>query len=194
MKEKYAMLIQEKIAVIDTETNFDDEVMSIGIVVAEAGSYKPVDSLYLVLDPAYKRPAMYSLQLDSVRAGMRLVLPRKQALARTGDLLQAHQVRNLFAYNARFDKSHLPELGHYGWHDIMKIAAYRQYNSRIPAHVECCSTGRIKRGYGVQDVYRMLAGTRSYQEVHNALADAEDELAIMRMLGHDLQVYESARI
>ena len=36
----------DKFAVIGTETNWNDEVMSIGIVIAEAKSMKRIDSLY----------------------------------------------------------------------------------------------------------------------------------------------------
>ena len=58
----------------------------------------------------------------------------------------------------------------------------------------CCGTGRLKKGYGVESMYRLLSGDGSYSEVHNALADAEDELEIMRMLGHDLEMYETTRL
>ncbi len=31
---------------------------------------------------------------------------------------------------------HLPELGGNAWYDIMKLAAYRQYNPKIPTSME----------------------------------------------------------
>ena len=96
-----------------------------------------------------------------------------------------HNVLAVFAYNALFDYRHLPELSHLEWYDIMKLAAYRQHNSKIPDCADCCKTGRLKRGYGVESIYRMLSDDRSYRETHNALADAIDELEIMRLMGHD---------
>ena len=36
-------------AVIDTETNWNDEVMSIGIVAADARSKEKIDSLYYII-------------------------------------------------------------------------------------------------------------------------------------------------
>ena len=39
------------IAVIDTETNWEDAVMSIGVVVADGTTFTPVEVRYLVLDP-----------------------------------------------------------------------------------------------------------------------------------------------
>ena len=71
----------------------------------------------------------------------------------------------------------------------MRLAAYRQYNPRIPAWADCCSTGRLKRDYGVESMLRLLSGTRAYRETHNALFDALDELEIMRLLGHRVENY-----
>ena len=104
------------------------------------------------------------------------------------------QVEKVFAYNAAFDKRHLPELGGYVWYDIMKLAAYRQYNPKIPVSMEFCRTGRLKRGFRVGDVTRYLTDGKEYEEMHNALTDARDELRIMKLLRHPLHVYEHARI
>ena len=73
--------------------------------------------------------------------------------------------------------------------DIMRLAAYRQFNPCIPSDAECFSTGRMKRGYGVEPMLRMLSGRRSYYETHNALHDAMDELEIMRLLGYRPEEY-----
>ncbi|MDR2897494.1 MAG: hypothetical protein LBU99_01675, partial [Spirochaetaceae bacterium] len=108
--------------------------------------------------------------------------------------LALHKVSAIFAYNAGFDYQHLPEMQHFEWFDIMKIAAYRQHNPAIPSHAECYKTGRMKRGYGVESIYRMLSDDFRYCELHNALTDAVDELEIMRLLGHGLERYEGARI
>ena len=54
---------------------------------------------------------------------------------------------------------------------------------------ECCSTGRLKRGYGVEAMLRLLSGSRTYRETHNAFHDAFDELEIMRLLAHPLDAY-----
>jgi len=69
------------------------------------------------------------------------------------------------------------------------VAAYRQYNPAIPAWAECCGTGRLKRGYGVEPMLRILSGQSSYRETHNALEDALDELKIMELLGRRPEDY-----
>lgn len=71
---------------------------------------------------------------------------------------------------------------------------YSQYNVKITNQFECCRTGRLKNHYGVEDIYRLLSGDYSYCEVHNALADARDEMQIMKMLGRALQEYDIAKI
>lgn len=189
------MLTNDKpIAVIDTETNYDDEVISIGTVIADPKGFQLLDRQYLILTPECRKPAMFSLQLSCERTKADAVLNRREAMSEVIRLLSGYGVDDVFAYNAKFDHSHLPELQTYSWFDIMKIAAYRQYNHSIPDSMPCCRTGRLQGGYGAESIYRMLSGQRCYCEVHNALADAEDELTIMRLLEQDITVYEKARI
>lgn len=85
--------------------------------------------------------------------------------------------------NANFDRNHLPELAGPHWYDIMRLAAYRQHNPKIPRTAQLCSTGRLKRGYGVEAMLRLLSGECGYCETHNALLAALDELEIMRAAG-----------
>ena len=51
------------IAVLDTETNWGDEVMSIGIVKANADNFVLKESKYFILDLEYRRNGMYSDEL-----------------------------------------------------------------------------------------------------------------------------------
>lgn len=103
-------------------------------------------------------------------------------------------MKKLFAYNASFDKRHLPEYSEYEWYDIMRLAAYRQYNHAIPNSADCYQTGKLKRGYGVEEILKLLTKNRRYSETHNAVLDAEDELKIMQLLGHRIEEYKIARI
>ena len=41
----------------------------------------------------------------------------------------------------------------------------------------------------IEQMLRLLSGNRGYQETHNAIFDALDELEIMRLLGHNLMDY-----
>lgn len=182
-------------AVIDTETTWNNEVMSIGIVIAEKDTFKKVDDLYFIFDPEYKVGGMFSMTLPvKGRSPKEILISRKKAMANIKTLFAKYEVEQLFAYNASFDKNLLRELSSYKWFDIMRIAAYRQYNDKIPASVECCKTGKMKRNYGVEPMMQLLSGNRRYMEVHNALYDAIDELEIMKLLGKSLDEYCVAHI
>ena len=74
------------------------------------------------------------------------------------------------------------------WHDIMRLAAYRQHNPKIPETADLCSTGRLKRGYGVEPMLRLLSGNRGYQETHNAIFDAL-QAALIEYTGYQAEQF-----
>ncbi|MGV8907024.1 MAG: hypothetical protein ACOH15_10520 [Acetobacterium sp.] len=183
-----------RFAVIDTETTWGDEVMSIGIVIADSVTFELVNKRYYILTPFKDHGGMYTHALYANGIKPDLECSREKAMADIRHFLADHESTAMFAYNAVFDYRHLPELSHLEWYDIMKIAAYKQHNHRIPDRAECCRTGRMKRGYGVESVYRMLSKELEYCELHNALTDAIDELMIMKLLDHEMGKYALARI
>lgn len=186
--------MQRNIVVIDTETTWSDRVMSIGAVIASGENYEQIDSRYYLIDPEHLSGGMYSGVLHMVGTPGEIVLPRKEALEDLVKWLYENQVDTIMAYNANFDKNHMPELSEFRWCDIMRLAAYKQYNHKIPLDAPCCGTGRLRRNYGVEPIYRMLSGNERYCEKHNGWYDAVDELRIVQMLGHDLDQYENAVI
>jgi len=194
LKGYNAQKMENKIAVIDTETNWDNEVMSIGIVVADAHTYEPVDYKYFVLEAEAEVGGMYSSSLRIDKKYSTINCSRSEAIAAINAFLKEHGVKSVFAYNARFDFGCLIELAAYDWYDIMGIAAYKQYNPKIPQNAECFKTGRLKRNYGVEAIMRILSDDDGYSETHNALFDALDELKIMKLLGHGLKTYDCAAI
>ena len=179
-----------KFAVIDTETNWADQVMSIGTIIADTDTFRPIDAKYHVLTPEYLAGGMYSGTLFSDHRLQPIICSREDALRDLKTWFASYDVHSLFAYNACFDRNHLPELRHFDWYDIMRFAAYRQYNHKIPPCADCCATGRLKRGFGVEPMLRLLSGEISYRESHNALQDAADELTIMKLLGYTPGQYQ----
>lgn len=179
-----------RFAVIDTETNWNDKVMSIGCCIADTDTFALIDAKYHVLTPEYLIGGMYESTLFADPRLQPVLCSREESLRELTQWFAGHTVQSIFAYNAGFDRNHLPELRQYNWFDIMRLAAYRQYNRKIPATADCCSTGRLKRGYGVEPMLRLLSGSCSYCETHNAFYDAMDELQIMRLLGYALSVYQ----
>lgn len=179
----------ERFAVIDTETNWADQVMSIGTVIAEAGSFRILEARYHILPAECGIGGMYYDALFLKTPVKPIEGTRREVLADLRGWLEGNGVRDLFAYNAHFDRSHLPELAGFRWYDIMRLAAYRQHNPRIGTDADCFSTGKLKRGYGVEPMLRLLSGRCHYRESHNAILDALDELEIMRLLGHGTEAY-----
>lgn len=176
-------------AVIDTETNWGNQVMSIGTVIADGDTFKPIAAKYHVLTPEYQVGGMFSGVLFPDNRLRPIVCERAEAMEELRAWLDGHRVSAVFAYNAGFDHKLLPELDCFIWYDMMRLAAYRQYNHSIPATAPLCSTGRLKRSYGVEPMLRLLSGNPAYCETHNALYDAMDELEIMRLLDHPLEDY-----
>lgn len=176
-------------AVIDTETNWADQVMSIGAVIASEDTFRPVAAKYYVLTPECAMGGMYSEVLFLDTSAAPILCTREKAMEDFARWLRLQGVTSLFAYNAGFDRNHLPELRCFTWRDIMALAIYRQHNPKIPPWADLCSTGRLKRGYGVESMLRLLSGDNTYRETHNALRDAEDELTIMRLLAQPLRNY-----
>jgi hypothetical protein len=194
MMKKPKRKLMSKFGIIDTETTWGDAVMSIGLVIADSQSFKMVDKRYFILTPFKDHGGMFSHALYANGVKPDLECSRKKAITEARQFLGAHDVESLFAYNASFDDRHLPELSRMAWHDILKVAAYKQHNRMIPDHADCFGTGRLKSGYGVEMIYRLLSGNPEYSETHNALLDAIDELEIMRLLGHGLEFYSLARL
>lgn len=178
----------EYFAVLDVETNWNNQVMSIGVVIAEAQTFKAVNGAYFILSPEYKVMGMFSSALNLVKGELTTVCARREAIEGMRALFAKYGVCHVFAYNACFDYGCLPELSGYVWHDIMRIAAYRQYNGKISV-ADCGPSGRLKRGYGVESIMRLLSGQPTYCETHNALIDALDELQIMLLLNRSLTDY-----
>ena len=185
-------LYDSRFAVIDVETTFSGETMSIGVVIAKKNTFEIVDDRYYVIEPACNHRAMYRRQLYLPEARIYLKSSRKKVIEDLQNYLQKNGIKRIFAYNGGFDRNCLPELAKYSWYDIVRIAAYKQYNPKIPKDAECHSTGRMKRGYRVEEMMFILTGDDLYRESHNAYFDAIDELEIMRLLGRRIDAYSVA--
>ncbi len=111
-------------AVIDTETTWSDEVMSIGIVIADSYDNTAIDTRYYIIDPVYRRGGMYSNVLNIIKKEQTIIANRKLTINNIVFFLSQYNVKRIFAYNAKFDFNHLPELRSFHWYDIMRVAAY----------------------------------------------------------------------
>ena len=184
-----ALIDNQYLAVIDTETNLLNEVMSIGVVIAQKNTYHIVAEKYYIITPECEKQSFFGYALNYYTPFIKC--EREEAISDLRSFLQSYQVENVFAYNASFDYNQLYELRDFTWHDIMQIAAYKQYNPCIPDDAELCSTGRLKSNYGVESIMRLLLKNERYSEKHNAVYDARDELLITQMMGYPIDQYPS---
>ena len=185
---------ETRIAVIDTEINRNDEVMSVGLVIADAETFDVDVELYYILEPEHSVGGNNSKALRINECVNADAIPRSIVMAEIRECLRQHHVRSLFAYNASADYERLPELSALKWYDIMQVAAYKQYNSSITDDDDCHGTGRLKRDFGVAAMLKRLTGDSNVKETNNALYDARDELKIMKLLGRPLTDYSVAAL
>lgn len=153
------------------------------------GNYSP-DWAIAFYEGKVKHMFSHALQIEENAPNM--IDTREVILLNIKSLLKKHNVKSIFAYNASFDYKLLPELLQYDWYDIMKLAAYKQYNSKITGTMDCYFTGKLKRNAGVESIMKLLTGDCSYHEKHNAVYDAMDELKIMKHLGRKFEDYSKA--
>lgn len=190
---KKERIIENKFAVIDTEKNQNNKIMSIGIVVADCKTKTEIDSVYYIIDPEYQKGGRHSdkLWIDEKTA---VIADIKQTLKEIKEWLKNYNVKKLFAYNAISDMKYFPRDFKYKWYDIMRLATYRQYNKAISSSADCFKTGKLKRGYGIENIMKMLSKNEEYCEAHNAFLDARNELKIMQLLECEISKYNIARI
>lgn len=179
----------EVFAVIDTETNWHNEVMSIGVAIGLNGNFELLEKLYYVITPEVGIGGIFDNVLFIDNAPINLIGTRSEVLCELRKKLDEYEVKKIFAYSAGFDRTHLMELSDYKWYDIMALAANKNYNKKIPESTESFTNGKVKKGASEEAIYRILSSDFDYKEVHNGLIDAIDELDIMRMLNIDINEY-----
>ena len=188
-KDEYGETITEdsNIAVIDVETNFFNEVVSIGVAIADKNNFKLVDQNYWLIGEREQSPSMYSNvyhipELEKYGIKDYVVNTYEEAVGKLIEFLDYYNISDLFSYT-KYDYNHLPELHNlYKWFDISIPARNVNTNDFIPKNSPTHKSGALIRNWGVEPTYRLLSGNNQYSEVHNALLDAIDELKIMQML------------
>lgn len=89
------------IAVIDTETNWDGELISIGVVIAHRESFCAAAERYYIITPECHMFSLYGFALGAYQPATRC--SRQEAVQDLRSFLDDYRVTDLFAYNAKFD-------------------------------------------------------------------------------------------
>ena len=182
---------QKFFAVIDTETNWNQEIMSIGIAIINARNFYQIDEQYFVLEQESKVGGMFSDALLECEA---YITSRSEAIRQINQMFAYYGISSIFVYNTSSVKESLEELSWCTWYDIVKVAAYKQHNPLIPQSTPTFKTGRMKKGYGLADMMRLLTGNETYHDTHNAIMEARDAANIMQMLHHEIAYYQCAKL
>lgn len=194
IKKQKITNVNKNIVVIDVETNYQNEVFSIGVVIADSTNFKSIDKKYWIIKNNLKVGGMYARNILAplpleFREETIFLETRKEMIVYLIKFLKYYEVKNWFSYT-KFDFRHLPELHKSFKHnDISIFAKNKQFNKYIPLNAETSKNGDLKRGWKAEDIYRMLTKDENYFETHNALLDAIDELRIMELLNLDIETF-----
>ncbi|MXR10391.1 hypothetical protein DR086_02940 [Mycoplasma hyopneumoniae] len=186
--------VNKNIAVIDVETNRQNEVFSVGVVIADSTNFKSIDKKYWIIKNNWKVGGMFARNILAplpleFRGETIFLETREEMIVQLIYFLKSNEVKNWFSYT-KFDFRHLPELHKSFKHnDISIFAKNKQFNKYIPLNAETSKNGDLKSGWNAENIYRMLTKDKNYFETHNALLDAIDELRIMELLNLNIETF-----
>lgn len=205
----------KKFIVLDTEaTNTGNadrgrfgvgaQVYDLGYIVADASGAIYYENNIIVADTfndaALMQSAYYANKIpqyyQALASGSVKLMSMRDALKTLRADLRTYNVRDVWAYNAMFDRdalnSSVSQASNgfcewalpYGtkWRDIMRYAQSticntKKYRAWCEGHDLITKAGRPR--VTAEAVYQYLTGDDGYTEKHTALADARDELAIL---------------
>lgn len=196
------------VAVIDTETTKNGYVYDFGAAIMNIGTGEVIDSMNVVVEETFNDvsamatsyyAAKIPAYLEAINARELEVLPFSECFKRFSALLEAHNVRSVWAYNMNFDYSALnrtvTELsngfitsffpGNVTCYDLMSSAVNiigntRRYQKWAIAHDYVTPTGRARAT--AETMFRFIADDASFVEDHTALSDAMIEADILAHL------------
>ncbi len=199
--------ISNCVAVIDVETTWRNEVMSIGAVIVDTqDKYRILEVAYWLVSPFCYQPAMFSGAIDLSLAKGRSFFYQKgvrilDLVTETEDsfencieglqkFLDRYDVSSCFAYNGHFDKRHLLDLDGVSWFDLVVPFTSLDLNPFLSSQVfpDYCLGGgkaglRLVRDFSFSDIMRHIPGCkRNYHETHNGCIDAFDEAMAMQLI------------
>ncbi|WP_167871266.1 hypothetical protein [Mesomycoplasma hyopneumoniae] len=194
IKKQKITNVNKNIAVIDVETNRQNEVFSVGVVIADSTNFKSIDKKYWIIKNNWKVGGMFARNILAplpleFRGETIFLETREEMIVQLIYFLKSNEVKNWFSYT-KFDFRHLPELHKSFKHnDISIFAKNKQFNKYIPLNAETSKNGDLKSGWNAENIYRMLTKDKNYFETHNALLDAIDELRIMELLNLNIETF-----
>ena len=196
------------VAVIDTETTKNGYVYDFGAAIMNTATGEIVATMNAIIEETFNDvsamatsyyAAKIPAYLESINAGKLEVLPFSECFKRFSALIEAHDVRSVWAYNMAFDFKALnrtiAELSN-GFvtsffpagvkcYDLMSSAINivgntRRYQKWAIAHDYVTPTGRARAT--AETIFRFITDDASFVEEHMALSDAIIEADILAHL------------
>lgn len=196
------------VAVIDTETTKNGYVYDLGVAIMNITDGEIVATMNAIVEETFNDvsemvTAYYAAKipayLEAINAGELEVLPFSECFKRFSTLLEAHNVRSVWAYNMAFDFKALnrtiTELsngfitsffpGNVTCYDLMSSAVNiigntRRYQKWAIAHDYVTPTGRARAT--AETMFRFISDDDLFVEDHTALSDAIIEADILAHL------------
>lgn len=175
----------------------------VGYLLVNGDTLQPVESRRYVVQEAFSRPiitsAYYADKLPAYQAAIDLgeLLERKflYVWREFNELADAYNVRDIWAYNCRFDCAALDNtirtLSN-GYIDSFLLSCHRwrdvwDYASNITSsagYLDYCATNNLytqsgNPKTGAEQLYGYITGNPTHVEQHTALSDATEELQIL---------------
>lgn len=210
----------KRFAVLDTEATNTGQanpsrfgvgasVYDLGYTIADASGAVYLERRFIIrdifMDDGKMRNAYYANKIpqyyQALADGTAQLLTMREAWQQLKTDLRTHEVRDAWAYNARFDRDALnstvaqcsngwvPWALPYGtkWRDIMQAFAtcyaktkrYRAFCEGLAANGYDALTKSGQPRKTAELAYRYLTKETDYDEQHTALSDAQDELTIL---------------
>ena len=108
-------------------------------------------------------------------------------------LLNKYKITNIYTYNGIFIFKKLPGLKQYHWYDIIKVAAYKQYNYKLLDNLPFREDGRLLCNCSIKEIMQILTKTYFYYTDH-ALYDTFDIARIMSLINLPIEQYSFSKI
>ena len=181
------------IAIIDAKLNFIDEIISIGIAIVDAKTFKVKTAEYFLVPEELIIDGFNNDNITIAHTYQTYFGAHKDIENHIRKLLNQYNITNIYTFNGKFIYRKLAGLQKYHWYDIIKVAAYKQYNYKLPDNLMFNDQGRLLYKCNIKDLMEILTKTYFYYTNH-ALYDTLDIARMMSLIDLPIEQYGFSKI
>ena len=183
----------ETIAILDAKTNFIDNIISIGVSIVNAKTFEVKTAEYFLIPEELIVDGLNNNNVNIHHIYKTYFGAQKDVENHIRKLLNQYGITNIYTFNGKFIYKQLTGLQNYHWYDIIKVAAHKQYNYKLPDNLMFNDQGRLLYKCNIKDLMEILTKTYFYYTNH-ALYDTLDIARIMKIVDLNINVYDCAKI